>query len=70
MEKKRVKARLTKQQFKFLTSFNLMKNKDKEIFSIPYFFIRNTEAKGLVFDVFTIEELLEKELNGTEQAKD
>ena len=63
MEKKRTKVRLSKQQFKFLTSFNMIRNNDKEIFSIPHYFIRNTEAKGLVFDVFTIEELLEKELN-------
>lgn len=59
----KTKIRLTQSQFKFLTSFNIIKNNEKEIFSIPHYFIRDINKKGLVFDIFTIEELLIKELN-------
>jgi len=56
-------VRLTKQQFKFLTSFNKMTSNEKEIYSIPHFFIRKENIKGLIFEVFTIEQLLKNELN-------
>lgn len=69
MEKKIIKFRLTTEQFELLKNFNVFKSNNKTIYHIPHYFVLNNTPNAeheMLFNVLTIEDLLEKEINEKE----